>query len=74
MNIDEIKIGQVYGNGKGLFRKVRCFSDIKGQEVDIPMSSYIHYVRCSDSGAVRETAKEQKCWCSTFADWAKERG
>lgn len=50
--------------------QVRRFTNTLGQETIAPYN--VHYVRCTKTGAVRENAKEQVCWCGTFATWAKE--
>ena len=68
--IGEIKIGHVYGNGKGICRKVLRFTDTLGKEVKEPLN--VWYVRWDENGAVKVNAKKQMCWVSTFIAWSKE--
>ena len=70
MNPEDIKINHIYGNGKGMYRKVRRFEDTQGNPSTKPID--IVYVRCTDIGAVSENAKEQVCYVTTFMQWAKE--
>jgi hypothetical protein len=71
MKIEDIKIGKVYGNGKGMYRKVIGFS-VGNMMRTTPYGADIHYIRCDENGLVNATAKKLSCWCSTFASWAKD--
>ena len=62
--------GHVYGNGKGLYRKIRRFTNTLGKEINEPYN--IWWVRCNENGAIIGAGMEKVCWVSTFDAWAKE--
>lgn len=62
MRLEDIQEGKTYHNGNGLRRRVTSLKKLTLNGFDV------FYIPISKSG---KEGKEQSCWCSTFAAWAK---